>query len=157
MYLPTPVRGAARGEALIPTDNKTAEGLAQDRMPAVHAIVVTHRGAAWISDCLRALQAQSARARLEIVVVDNGSTDGTAALLQRDFSAVTVLRLPRNEGYGRANNVALRRALTARADFVALLNDDVEVAPGWLQGLLDAAFAHPEAGLFCGTLLFRNE
>ena len=40
---------------------------------------------------------------------------------------------------------------------MALLNDDVEVAPGWLQALLDAAFAHPEAGLFCGTLLFRNE
>jgi N-acetylglucosaminyl-diphospho-decaprenol L-rhamnosyltransferase len=157
MYLPTPVRGAARGEALIPTDNKAAHGLAQDPMSTVHAIVVTYRGLAWIADCLRSLRAQDARARVQIVVVDNASTDGTAALLQRDFSDATVLRLERNEGYGRANNVALRRALAAGADFVALVNDDVEVDAGWLQALLDAAAAHPEAGLFCGTLLFRDE
>jgi len=157
MYLPTPVRGAARGEALIPTDNKAADGLAQDRAPTVHAIVVTHRGVAWVADCLRCLRAQRPRARIEIVVVDNGSADGTAALLQRDFADVTVLRLARNEGYGPANNVALRRALAAGADFVALVNDDVEVEQGWLQALLDAATAHPKAGLFCGTLLFRDE
>ena len=126
-------------------------------MPAVHAIVVSHRGASWISACLRALESQVAKARLEIVVVDNGSVDGTAALLEREFPGVTVLRLPHNEGYGRANNVALRRALAAGADFAALVNDDVEVEPGWLQALLEAATAHREAGLFCGTLLFRGE
>jgi GT2 family glycosyltransferase len=142
---------------LIPTDSKAAHGLAQDRAPAVHAIVVTHRGAAWISACLRALEAQRDRAGLEIVVVDNGSTDGTAALLEREFRGIIVLRLPRNEGYGRANNVALRRALAAGADFAALVNDDVEVEEGWLDALLEAAAAHPEAGLFCGTLLFRDE
>src|SRR5918912_2315923 len=113
MYLPTPVRGAARGEALIPTDNKAAHGLAQDHAPAVHVIVVTHRGVAWIADCLRALRAQRTRARVELVVVDNGSSDGTSALLEREFSDAAVLRLPRNEGYGRANNAALRPALAA--------------------------------------------
>jgi len=157
MYRPTPVRGAARGDALIPTDSKAAHGVAQDQVPSVHAIVVTYRGASWISTCLRALETQTARARVEIVVVDNGSADATATLLGRDFPGVTALRLPRNEGYGRANNVALRRALGAGADFVALVNDDVEVEPGWLQALLDAAAAHPEAGLFCGTLLFRDD
>lgn len=126
-------------------------------MPAVHAIVVTYRGASWISACLRALESQLAKARLELVVVDNGSVDGTAALLKREFPGVTVLRLSRNEGYGRANNVALRRALAAGADFAALVNDDVEVEPGWLQALLEAASAHGKAGLFCGTLLFRDE
>jgi GT2 family glycosyltransferase len=106
---------------------------------------------------LRALRAQRTGARVELVVIDNGSDDGTSALLQRDFADAAVLRLARNQGYGRANNVALRRALAAGADFVALVNDDVEVEPGWLQALLDAAAAHPEAGLFCGTLLFRDE
>jgi N-acetylglucosaminyl-diphospho-decaprenol L-rhamnosyltransferase len=157
MYLPTPVRGAARGDALIPTDSKAAQGLAQDRPPKVHAIVVTYRGASWISACLRGLETQKVRASLDLVVVDNASTDGTATLLEREFPGVTVLRRPRNEGYARANNVALRRALGAGADFAAVVNDDVEVEPGWLQALLDAAAAHPEAGLFCGTLLFRGE
>src|SRR5207237_7315332 len=74
-----------------------------------------------------------------------------------EFPSVAVLRLPENQGYARGNNAGLRRALAAGADFAALVNDDVEVEPGWLQALLDAAAAHPEAGLFCGTLLFRGE
>ena len=123
----------------------------------MHAIVVTHAGAAWLPDCLRALAAQEACARLELVVVDNGSSDGTSALLRNEFPSVAVLRLPENQGYARGNNAGLRRALAAGADFAALVNDDVEVEPGWLQALLDAAAAHPEAGLFCGTLLFRGE
>ena len=118
---------------MIPTDSKTGDDVAQ----LVHAIVVTHRGAAWLPGCLRALAAQEARARLEIVVVDNGSMDGTAALLRAEFPSVAVLRLPENQGYARGNNAALRRALAAGADFAALVNDDVEVEPGWLQALLD--------------------
>lgn len=128
-----------------------------ERKPLVHAIVVTHRGASWLSDCLRAIAGQEAGANVEIVVVDNGSNDGTAELLRTRFPAVSVLRLSENQGYARANNAALRRALVAGADFAALVNDDVEGDPGWLQALLDAAAAHPEAGLFCGTLLFRGE
>jgi GT2 family glycosyltransferase len=141
---------------LIPTESKSGD-LAQDRLPLVHAIVVTHAGAAWLPDCLRALAAQETRARLEIVAVDNGSSDGTSALLRTEFPSVAVVRLAENQGYARGNNAALRRALAAGADFAALVNDDVEVDPCWLQALLDAAAAHPEAGLLCGTLLFRGE
>src|SRR5205085_466288 len=52
---------------------------------------------------------------------------------------------------------AMRRALDAGADFVALINNDVELAPDWLRILLDGARAHPEVGLLTGTLLFRGE
>jgi len=135
-------------------DRQPPEGNAP---PLVHAIVVTHRGAAWLPECLRAIDAQDARARLEIVVVDNGSSDGTAEVLRREFPSIAALRLDRNEGYARGNNLALRRALVAGAEFAALVNDDVEIEPGWLRILLDAAAAHAEAGLFCGTLLFRGE
>src|SRR5205807_5960096 len=54
-------------------------------------------------------------------------------------------------------NEAMRRALDAGADFVALINNDVELAPDWVRILLEATHAHPEAGLFTGTLLFRGE
>jgi GT2 family glycosyltransferase len=114
-------------------------------------------GAHLLPDCLGALRKQDAPARLQVVLVDNASTDGTGELLARDFPEVEHLRLEENLGYARANNRALQRALDAGADFVALINNDVEVAPDWLRILLDSARAHPEAGLFAGTLLFRGE
>jgi len=69
---------------------------------------------------------------------------------------VAVIPLPVNLGYGEANNLAFRRALSRGADFVALINNDVEVEPGWLRALLEAASDHPGAALFCGTLLLRD-
>ncbi len=140
---------------MIPTSSKGPEDVAQG--PLVHGVVVTWNGAHLLADCLRALRRQDAAARLRIVVADNAPTDATAGLLAREFPEVEHLRLPENQGYARANNEAMRRALTAGADFVALINNDVEVAPDWLRQLLRAAQAHPEAGLFTGTLLFRDE
>jgi GT2 family glycosyltransferase len=117
--------------------------------------VVTWQGGHLIGDCLRALRAQ--RVPAHVIVVDNGSTDGTAELVARDFPGVEVLRMAENLGYGRANNEAMRRALEAGARFVALVNNDVELDPDWLGQMIKAAREHPEAGLFCGTLLFRGE
>jgi GT2 family glycosyltransferase len=140
---------------LIPTSSKGPEDVAQH--PLVHAVVLSWNGAHLLADCLGALRRQEVPARVHVVVVDNASTDGTAELLGRDFPEVEHLRLAHNLGYARANNAAMRRALEAGADFVALVNNDVEVAHDWLRGLLDAARAHPDAGLFTGTLLFRDE
>jgi GT2 family glycosyltransferase len=121
----------------------------------VHAIVVTWNGAELLPECLRALEAQDAAVR--ITVADNASTDGTAALLAREFPGVAHLLLPDNQGYGRANNEAMRRALAGGAEFVALVNNDVTVATDWASRLLRGADARPEAGLFTGTLLFQGE
>lgn len=134
---------------MIPTSINGPEGIAQ----SVHALVLTWNGAHLLPDCLAALLPQGAR----VVVVDNASTDGTAELLRRDFPQVEHLALPENLGYGRANNEGLRRALALGAEFVALVNNDVTVGPGWLANLLQAARAQPRAGLFTGTLLFNNE
>ena len=120
----------------------------------MHAIVVTWNGAHLLTECLGALEAQVPRPH--VAVVDNGSTDGTADVM-RKFPQIDYLKLDANLGFGRANNQAMRRALDEGADFVALVNNDVEVAPGWLAGLLKAALEHPEMGLFTGTLLFRGE
>ena len=123
----------------------------------MHAVVLTWNGAHLLPECLRALRRQDARAQLRIVVIDNASTDGTAGLMACDFPDVEHLRLSENTGYSRGNNEGMRRALDAGADFIALINNDVELAPDWLRLLLEAARAHPEAGLFTGTLLFRDE
>jgi N-acetylglucosaminyl-diphospho-decaprenol L-rhamnosyltransferase len=126
----------------------------------VHAIVVTWQGAHLLPACLRALEAEARRLPahgLSIAVVDNASTDGTAAMLTRDFPGVTCIPLSENLGFGRGCNAGVRRALDANADFALLVNNDVELEPGCVAALLAAARAHPEAGLFTGTLLFKDE
>jgi GT2 family glycosyltransferase len=137
------------------TSSKGAEDVAQRLR--VHAVVLTWNGAHLLPACLAAIRTQEADAAVRIVVVDNASTDGTEELLARDFPEVEHLRLEANLGYGRANNEAMRRALESGAEFVALINNDVEIASDWLRVLLAAARAHPEVGLLTGTLLFRDE
>jgi N-acetylglucosaminyl-diphospho-decaprenol L-rhamnosyltransferase len=117
--------------------------------------VVTWNGAHLLPECLRSLEAQDAP--LRITVADNASSDGTASLMAREFPDVLHLVLPENQGYGRANNEAMRRALAGGAEFVALINNDVTLAPDWTSRLLSAADANPTAGLFAGTLLFHAE
>ncbi|HEY6912554.1 MAG TPA: glycosyltransferase family 2 protein [Myxococcales bacterium] len=139
---------------MIPTSSKGPEDVAP-LPPRVHAVVVTWNGAHLLTDCLRALAAQDTA--VHVTVADNASSDGTASLLAREFPGVAHLVLPENQGYGRANNQGIRRALDAGAEFVALINNDVTVAKDWTSRILRAADAHPGAGLFTGTLLFHGE
>jgi GT2 family glycosyltransferase len=76
----------------------------------------------------------------QIVVVDNGSTDGSAAALRAAFPGLTVMELAENQGYVGGNNAGLDHARTAGADYALLLNNDTEVAPDFLSqagGLID--------------------
>ena len=144
----------------IPRDERPDQRVDGERVeiarPRVRAIVVSWNGAHLLPSCLRALLSQAGPFSLSCVVVDNGSRDGTLELLARDFPGVERLALPENLGYGRANNEALRDALGAGFDFALLLNNDVELEAGYLAALLEAARAQPQAGLFTGTLLFRD-
>ncbi len=70
----------------------------------------------------------------EVLVVDNGSTDGSVEYVQREFPDVRVLALPENLGFAGGNNVGVR---AARHDTVVLLNNDMVVEPGFLRPLLD--------------------
>jgi len=138
---------------LIPIDSKGAQEIAR---PRVRAIVVNWNGAKLLPSCLRALALQVGDFELTQVVVDNGSRDDSLALLARDFPSVSRLELPENIGYGKANNEALTQALADKCDFALLVNNDVELEPGYLAALLDAARAQPDAALLTGTLLFRE-
>jgi GT2 family glycosyltransferase len=118
------------------------------------AIVVNWNGASLLPACLAALL--RSRRPLHVVVVDNGSSDESAAVVA-GFPGVEWVPLGRNVGFGAANNVGLRRALAAGARWIAIVNNDVEVEPDWLDHLVAAAEAHPAAGLFCGLLLFASD
>jgi GT2 family glycosyltransferase len=84
--------------------------------------------------------------RLDPIVVDNGSTDGSAAAIAAEFPRVTVLALPENRRFAGGNNHGLRHALDAGADAAMLLNNDTQADPGLIEKLLLALEQDPQAG-----------
>jgi hypothetical protein len=86
---------------------------------------------------------------LEVVVVDNGSTDGSAERIEREFPFARVLRLGRNTGFSAALNAGIR---ATAGEYVLSLNFDVVLEDGFVGALVDALERHPEAGWAAGAL-----
>lgn len=91
--------------------------------------------------------------RLEIVVIDNASTDGSIEAVEEKFPGARVIRNPTNTGFP-ANNLALRDL--EGVDYVGLVNPDAFVDPGWLAPLVGALDTAPTLGAACGRMLFSD-
>jgi GT2 family glycosyltransferase len=87
---------------------------------------------------------------VHVVVVDNGSRDDSAEHVRRHWPTVKVIQIPENVGVAAALN---RAVAASNSEFVALLNNDVELEPRWLGELINALDAHPEAASASGKLL----
>jgi GT2 family glycosyltransferase len=102
----------------------------------VSVIIPNWNGAPYLSACISALAAQDiAPRRLEIVLIDNASTDDSAAIVAQQFPAVRLIRNSRNVGFTPAINQGIE---AARGDLLLLLNNDTEMQPGALAELLKA-------------------
>src|SRR4051812_43410128 len=110
----------------------------------VTAIVVAYDSADALPACLDALAAQD----VPVFVVDNASQDGSAEVAERH--GVDVLRMGRNEGYGRANNAGVR---AASSEFVLICNPDAVPDPGAVEALRMAAERYPDAGLLAPRII----
>jgi GT2 family glycosyltransferase len=91
---------------------------------------------------------------LSTILVDNASSDGTVEAVRAGFPGVEVLVNDENLGFAEGNNVGIRRALEGAAAWVLLLNNDVEVEPGFLRALLEEAERRPDAGALGPLILF---
>ena len=117
-------------------------------------LVVNFNGARHLGPCLDALAAQSLpRHRFEVVLVDNASTDGSAALLAERYPWVRVVRLAENTGFAGGNNAGLP---FARGRFVVLLNNDTMPDPHWLAELAAAVEKNPGANV-ASKLVFAGD
>jgi GT2 family glycosyltransferase len=114
--------------------------------PPVHVVVLNHNGLAFNEPCLRSL-ASSAYPALRILLVDNGSDDGSVEWVERNRPDVAVLRTGINGGWASGNNAGIRRVLGEGAAYVWLLNNDTELEPDCLPLLVDAAARDPVVGL----------
>lgn len=108
----------------------------------VTVAILNYDGRALLAGLLPTLAAQTASG-FRVVVVDNGSTDDSVAWLRREWPQVSIERIPENVGVTRALNRAVRSAATP---YVALLNNDLELEPRWLEQLRGALEADPACG-----------
>ena len=99
------------------------------------------------------LAALASLAGIETICVDNGSTDGSAELVEARHPEVELVRAGANLGFAGGNNVGIRRALERGADWVLLLNNDATAEPGLAEALERAAHERPDAGLLACTIL----
>lgn len=109
---------------------------------SVTVIIVNWNGRAYLEGCLDSLRAQTHR-ELDILLVDNASTDDSVAFVRERYPEVRIIQAARNLGFVEGNNLALDHATGA---YVALLNNDTVTDPGWLQALLDAVEPDDVAG-----------
>ncbi len=123
--------------------------------PFVSVVIVNLNGLRFLDDCLGSLAGQTYPAgRWEVVLVDNGSTDGSAAHVRTRYPWVRVIETGRNLGFTGGNNVGIRHCV---GEFVALLNNDTVVRPRWLEALVEAAGADERVGGVASKLLFKHE
>jgi len=115
---------------------------------SVCVAIVTYNSGRYIRRCLEAVLRQKGVA-LDVVVVDNASTDDTLQILNDFSDRLRVVQLPENVGFADAQNRAMR---ASDAPWVLSLNPDVLLRPSFIRRLLDAGESDPRAGTVCGKL-----
>lgn len=103
--------------------------------------------------CLRSILEQETKFGLQVLVVDNASSDGSLDMVARDFPEVEVIHNSTNVGFAEANNQGIRQA---RGRYILVLNPDTVVRRGTLEALVDYADAHPDIGALGPMLVSEN-
>jgi len=129
-------------------------GVALGSTPQISVVIANLDRCALLCACLQSLEKQ-ANADFEVIVVDNGSRDGSPDMVRSSFInrvnfPVKLVENNVNKGFCAANNQGIT---LARGEFVALLNNDAEAAPGWLSSLYQAIAHRPDCGMVASKIL----
>ncbi len=115
----------------------------------ISVIIVNWNTRRLLAQAIHSVQQTAGKLRVETIVVDNGSTDGSQAMLAARYPLVRLVQNSENAGFARANNQGAR---VARGRFLLLLNSDAELYPGAMQHMLEVMHAHPRAGIVGANL-----
>ncbi|KJR40273.1 Glycosyl transferase, family 2 domain protein, partial [Candidatus Magnetoovum chiemensis] len=118
----------------------------------VDIIIVNYNGINFLDTCLKSLF-NTAYSNFHVIVVDNGSTDGSKELLKKNYPSVELISNKKNLGFGTACTIGVQ---AGQAEFIAFLNNDTEVDTNWLKPLVDALRQDNNTAAVCSKLLFMH-
>jgi len=116
-------------------------------------VIPNWNGQRLLEPCLRSVFAQEFQ-DFGVILVDNGSTDGSIDLVRTRFPQVRIIENSENRGFAAANNQAIR---AFDSEFVATLNNDTEVNPRWLGALVEAMDVDPQIGMCASKMLLADQ
>lgn len=135
---------------------RTIDSAISQAFPRVSIVVVTHNSAEFVRPCLRSIASETSHPNYEVIVVDNGSTDGTLEAVNECAAAdqrIRVQAFPTNIGFAAANNAGVR---SAYGEFLVLLNIDTVVTSGWIGRLARHLHRDPKIGLIGAVTNFAG-
>lgn len=116
-------------------------------------IVVNFNTKKLLQDCLESIFQQTRGIKFEVIVVDNASKDGSAAMVKKAFPQAVLIQNKQNRGFAQANNQGIRKA---KGEYLLLLNSDTKVINNALKKLVDFARTKPDLGVVGPRLLNRD-
>jgi GT2 family glycosyltransferase len=135
-------RGALARRILAAGETVAVAGKEEGRAD-LSILIVNYDTVGILRECLASIYQHPPSLCFEVLVVDNGSPDGSGQMVRQEFPQVRLLSLGENTGFARANNLALQQA---RGRLLLLLNSDTRVLKGSIDGLVAAMEEHPQAG-----------
>jgi GT2 family glycosyltransferase len=105
-------------------------------------VIVNWNTKEFLQRCLESLRANPPSGELEVIVIDNASTDGSAEMVRQEFPEAVLIENQENLGYAQGNNQGIA---ASKGEYVLLLNPDTEVTPGALDSLVEFAKNRPDA------------
>jgi len=148
----TPLRAPQKPKLVELREGFEPEGFKVAPRPEVSIVIPAHNKSGFTIRCLAAIAQRDCARTFEVIVVNDGSTDDTAAML----SCWPGLRVVFNRvrlGFVRACNAG---AAVARGKYLVFLNNDTEVQPGWMDALIDTFHMYPDAGLVGSRLIYPD-
>lgn len=123
------------------------------KLPEVSVIIVSYNTREMTLACLNSVFEQSSMTNIEVIVVDNASSDGSANAILKSFGNVNLIKSAENLGFAKANNLAIRKA---HGKYILLLNPDTVILDNAIERLLKFAKENPDAGIWGGRTVFAD-
>lgn len=123
------------------------------RSPKLSVVIINWNGKRFLHACLGSLMKQSRR-DFEVILVDNGSIDGSVQFVAANFPQIEIISLQENLGFCKGNTIGISQA---KGEYIALLNNDTEVDRHWLEELVKALEERPDVGFCASKMLLYDQ